>query len=101
MTVELRCNSASITNRKYTSGVTVELEQVELDDVLEAVVKETLDDRQTESLLDKIGSEYIKRYFDLDDIDEDAKQDQKILQALRAAGVDNWEGYDDAIGGVE
>jgi len=25
-------------------------------------------------------------------------RDQKILQALEAAGVDNWEGYDEAMG---
>lgn len=29
------------------------------------------------------------------------KDDQMILQALYAAGVDNWEGYDEALASLE
>lgn len=35
---------------------------------------------------------------------EELKKDQKFLEALRAAGVDNWEGYDyafDILEGME
>lgn len=28
-------------------------------------------------------------------------RDQKLLQALQAGGVDNWEGYDDCLEEVE
>lgn len=28
---------------------------------------------------------------------KDLINDQKFLEALRAAGVDNWEGFDDAL----
>ena len=28
-------------------------------------------------------------------------EDQLILQALYAGGVDNWDGYDDAVGGED
>jgi hypothetical protein len=28
-------------------------------------------------------------------------EDQLILQALYAGGVDNWDGYNDAVGGEE
>lgn len=28
---------------------------------------------------------------------EKLKEDQEFLQALQAAGVDNWEGYDEAL----
>lgn len=31
----------------------------------------------------------------------DLLEDQKILRALMAAGVDNWEGYDFAFEGLE
>ena len=35
---------------------------------------------------------------DRDDF-EKAVEDQKFLEALLAAGVDNWDGYDDAVAG--
>ena len=37
---------------------------------------------------------------DMAELTELRKRD-KILQALEAAGVDNWDGYDDAVSSVE
>jgi hypothetical protein len=32
---------------------------------------------------------------------EELLEDQKMLDALKGAGVDNWEGYDDALDTLE
>jgi hypothetical protein len=32
---------------------------------------------------------------------DDLLQDQKILQCLQRAGVDNWEWYDDALSDID
>jgi hypothetical protein len=75
--------------------------RVEITDAIESLADEELTDRQKEDLLDMVDVEYVKKYFGLEEIDEEKNEDQKILNALRHAGVDNWEGYEDAIGGME
>jgi len=32
---------------------------------------------------------------------EELKSDQRLLAALYASGVDNWEGFDDAVNSLE
>jgi ribosomal protein S2 len=62
---------------------------------MEEIIKDKIDEsikkvQSADQILSVTVSMSVKEYQDL-------KRDQKMLEALEAAGVDNWEGYPDAM----
>jgi hypothetical protein len=88
MYIELRCSNATVSNQQCTRDVTVELENVDPDELFAALTNDIIENNASavlqvvglaaareefddDKILDAIGVEYVKKYFDLQEVKDE------------------------------